>query len=56
LQADGPVDIELWGAAQKRDLLELALDVRIQLGAEPAVDATQGVPAGDGREGGAGGV
>jgi exopolyphosphatase/guanosine-5'-triphosphate,3'-diphosphate pyrophosphatase len=57
LQADGPVDIELWGAAQKRDLLELALDIRVQLAAEPFVAhaGAGGGSAGDGRAGGAAG-
>jgi exopolyphosphatase / guanosine-5'-triphosphate,3'-diphosphate pyrophosphatase len=34
LLADGPIDVEMWGAEQKRDLLEQAFDVQVTLAAE----------------------
>jgi len=33
LLANGPVDIEMWGAQQKRDLLELAFELEVSLSA-----------------------
>jgi exopolyphosphatase/guanosine-5'-triphosphate,3'-diphosphate pyrophosphatase len=35
LLANGPIDIEMWGAAQKRDLLEQAFDIQVTLAAAP---------------------
>jgi exopolyphosphatase/guanosine-5'-triphosphate,3'-diphosphate pyrophosphatase len=53
LLANGPIDIEMWGAAQKRDLLEQAFDIRVTLStAAPGASVEAGgkapAPAGGG--------
>jgi exopolyphosphatase/guanosine-5'-triphosphate,3'-diphosphate pyrophosphatase len=54
LEAEEPVEIELWGAEQKRDLLELAFGIRVLLGTGPRAErAAGGGP--EGARSGAGG-